>query len=212
MSARIKILVFDCDGVLFNSLQANIAYYNAILQHFKQSLIESADDERAAICHIGSSPQVFAALLGEDRVDAAEQVAQQIDYADFFPELIPEPYLYECLEELVEYLPLAVATNRRGSMHDIVTHFKLDKYFTHLVTSCDVARPKPYPDMLHRVADLGKCDTEELIYVGDSEYDRLAAQHAGAGFIAYKWEGGQKVTSHRELARLVKAHFLAGKN
>jgi HAD superfamily hydrolase (TIGR01509 family) len=212
MMAQMKILVFDCDGVLFNSMQANIAYYNAILQHFNHPLIESADDDRVEICHIGSSPQVFAALFGEDQVEAAEQVAQRIDYADFFPELIPEPYLYECLEELAGYLPLAVATNRRGSMRDIVTHFKLERYFSHLVTSCDVPRPKPYPDMLHRVADLGGCDAKELVYVGDSEYDRLAAQQAGAEFIAYKWEGGQKVSSHRELTQLVKKNLLGRQN
>lgn len=209
---QIKILVFDCDGVLFNSMQANISYYNAILQHFKQPPIESADDARAEICHIGSSPQVFAALLGEDQVEAALRTAQQIDYANFFPELVPEPYLYECLEELAEYLPLAVATNRRGSMHDIVAHFKLDSYFTHLVTSCDVPRPKPYPDMLCRVANLGGCEAEELVYVGDSEYDRMAAQRAGAGFIAYKWDGGQKVASHRELVQLVKTHLPVEQN
>lgn len=212
MMAQMKILVFDCDGVLFNSMQANIAYYSAILQRFKQPPIESAADARAGICHIGSSPQVFAALLGEDQVEAAMEVAQQIDYANFFPELIPEPYLYECLEELAARLPLAVATNRRGSLHDIVAHFNLGRYFSHLVTSCDVPRPKPYPDMLHQVALLGGCEADELVYVGDSEYDRMAAHRAGAEFIAYKWEGGRKVGSHRELAQLVRTHFLAGEN
>ncbi len=208
--AEIKVLVFDCDGVLFNSMQANIAYYNAILGYFKQQPIESVEDDRAAICHMGSSPQVFAALLGEDRVADAMQVAQQIDYAGFFPELIPEPYLYECLEELAQYLPLAVATNRRGGMHDIATYFNLDLYFSHLVTSCDVSRPKPYPDMLHRVATLAGCESGELAYVGDSEYDRLAAQRSGAVFISYKWDGGLKVSDHRELIQLIKSNIQVG--
>ena len=30
----IKLVAFDCDGVLFDSQQANIAFYNAILAHF----------------------------------------------------------------------------------------------------------------------------------------------------------------------------------
>ena len=30
----IKLVAFDCDGVLFDSQQANIAFYNTILAHF----------------------------------------------------------------------------------------------------------------------------------------------------------------------------------
>ena len=205
---NIEILVFDCDGVLFNSLDANIAFYNTVLEKLGEAPMASSADPRAAECHIGSSPQVFAALLGEERVEAAMQVVEQINYADFFPWLQPEPGVYECLAELAQYLPLAVATNRRGSMHDIVTHFKLERFFTHLVTSSDVARPKPYPDMLYRVSALAECDAARMVYVGDSEYDRLAAQRAGVDFMAYKWDGGQRVESHWHLLEMIKERLV----
>ena len=32
----IKLVAFDCDGVLFDSRQANIAFYNDILARFEQ--------------------------------------------------------------------------------------------------------------------------------------------------------------------------------
>jgi len=200
-----EILVFDCDGVLFNSLAANIAFYNTILTHFGHEPMESAMDERAEVCHIGSSPQVFAALLGEQRVEEALRVAEQIDYANFFPKLIPEPGLYEALRHLAQRLPLAVATNRRGSMQGIVQYFNLEEYFTHLVTSSDVARPKPHPDMLWRVAQLAGCEAGKMMYLGDSEFDCQAAQEAGVEFLSYQWDGGTRIESHQHLVEVIEA-------
>lgn len=207
--SQLKVLVFDCDGVLFNSLAANIAFYNAILAHFGHEPMKTADDKRAEVCHIGSSPQVFAALLGEDQVEDALRVAEQINYANFFTELIPEPGLYEALEDLSRHLPLAIATNRRGSLHGIVQHFKLDGFFSHLVTSVDVPRPKPHPDMLLHVAQLAGCSPEQMAYVGDSTYDSQAAQEAGVKFFAYRWDGGDRVESHMHLVEVIKKQ-LAG--
>jgi HAD superfamily hydrolase (TIGR01509 family) len=201
---QLRVLIFDCDGVLFNSMAANLAFYNAVLEHFELEPIESVDDERARVCHIGSSPQVFAALLGEDLVEEAMRVAQQINYANFFPDLIPEPGLHDALRHLSRRLPLAVATNRRGSMQDIVQHFNLKGYFTHLVTSMDVARPKPAPDMLFRVAELMKCRPEHMVYLGDSEYDMQAAQAAGVEFFSYQWDGGVRIESHTHLVKVVE--------
>lgn len=202
---QLEVLVFDCDGVLFNSLDANIAFYNEILSHFGHEPMESASDERAGVCHIGSSPQVFAALLGEERVEEALRVADRIDYANFFPKLRPEPGLYEALQCLVQRLPLAVATNRRGSMQGIVQHFNLGSYFTHLVTSSDVPRPKPHPDMLWRVAELAGCDLDKMVYVGDSEFDCQAAQKAGVEFLSYRWDGGTRIDSHQHLVEVIEA-------
>lgn len=202
---QLEVLVFDCDGVLFNSLEANIAFYNKILTHFGHEPIETAVDERAGVCHIGSSPQVFAALLGEQWVEEAMRIAEQINYADLFPKLKPEPGVLEALQHLSQRLPLAVATNRRGSMHGIIQYFGMEDYFSYLVTSCDVKRPKPYPDMLWRVAELAGCETQKMMYVGDSTFDSQAAQKAGVEFLSYQWDGGNRVDSHQHLVELVES-------
>ena len=31
---NIRVLIFDCDGVMFDSRQSNISYYNLLLEHF----------------------------------------------------------------------------------------------------------------------------------------------------------------------------------
>lgn len=36
---NIKAVIFDCDGVLFNTIKANETYYNMVLSHMKKPLL-----------------------------------------------------------------------------------------------------------------------------------------------------------------------------
>lgn len=203
---QIRGVVFDCDGVLFESRQANLAYYNTILSHFGAPCVDPKDLETAHVCHTAASPEVFKVLLGPARVDEALAFAGTLDFRTFIPFMTPEPDLVESLAALSAGMPLAVATNRGGSMSEILKHFDLERYFTAVVTSRDVLRPKPYPDMLNLAACRLGVDAKELLFVGDSDLDRRAAQGAGIRFAAYKWEGtgDLRVDGHRELVAWVE--------
>lgn len=203
--SRIKGVIFDCDGVLFESRAANLAYYNAVLTEFGEPPVLPHEVERAHLCHTAASPQVFATLLGAERATAALATAASLDFRRFIPEMLPEPYLTETLAALAARFPLAVATNRGNSMHEILVHFDLAHYFHSIVTSRDVVRPKPHPDMLHLAARRLGLAEGELIFVGDSELDCAAAREAGVPFVAYRNDGmGEpSVTSHRQLLELL---------
>ncbi|HEX9949261.1 MAG TPA: HAD hydrolase-like protein, partial [Thermodesulfobacteriota bacterium] len=41
----IKVIIFDCDGVLFDSKEANIAFYNQILSQFNLPPLTIAEVE-----------------------------------------------------------------------------------------------------------------------------------------------------------------------
>lgn len=197
-------IIYDCDGVLFESREANLAYYNAVLQTLGAPPVNGADTAKVHICHTAASPEVFAALLGESRVAAAMEVANSLDYRHFIPAMIPEPELVATLATLSRVLPLAVATNRGRSIVDILDHFSLGGYFRAVVTSRDVARPKPAPDMLLLAAEQLQLAPRDLVFVGDSELDRLAAKAAGIRFVGYRSEGkGEKVQGHHELLDLL---------
>jgi len=202
---RPRAVIFDCDGVLFESRRANLAYYNDVLEYFGADTVSGDDHETSLLCHTAASPEVFASLLGKARVDAALAYAATLGYQRFIPYLDPEPGIREVLEILARHLPLAVATNRGGSLTEILDHFGLAGYFTTLVTSRDVARPKPYPDMLLEAANRLGLPAEQLLFVGDSKLDREAAGAAGMPFVAYGTalgEGVQCITSHQELLAL----------
>lgn len=197
-------IIYDCDGVLFESRAANLAYYNAVLQQLGEPPVAAEDSVKAHLCHTAASPEVFAALLGPVRVEQALACAAALDYRQFIPFMTPEPGMVETLAALSAQMPLAVATNRGPSMLEILHHFGLSQYFQTVVTSRDVARPKPHPDMLELAARRLGLREVELLFVGDSELDRAAAERAGIRFAAYKGDmpGELKIGSHSELAAL----------
>ena len=63
--SRIEAVIFDCDGVMFESRQANLAYYNRILAEFSYPLVYAEQKDRALLCHTASSPEVLTNLLRE---------------------------------------------------------------------------------------------------------------------------------------------------
>ncbi|BCA79642.1 HAD-IA family hydrolase [Desulfuromonas sp. AOP6] len=199
--SKVCAIVFDCDGVLFESRVANLAYYNRVLAHLGVEEVRSEDKERAHLCHTAASPQVFATLLGEAMVPTALDIAAKLDYRQFIPFMNPEPQLYSTLETLAQNFPLAIATNRGNSMVEILQHFGLERFFQVVVTSRDVPRPKPYPDMLFLVAERLGMACRDLLFVGDSDLDHEAARGAGVRFVAYKGmtAGDFTIYEHAEL-------------
>lgn len=200
-----KGIVFDCDGVLFESKSANLAYYNEILSAFDEPPVTVEQRERAHICHTAATPQVFVALLGPERAQIAIKMVTELDYRKFIPYMTPEPQMHEVIAALAARYPLAVATNRGTSMAEILLHFGLDGYFKAVITSRDVPRPKPFPDMLHLAARRLGIAEEELLFVGDSELDAAAAAAAGMPFIAYRSIQGDApaISSHQEIFALL---------
>jgi HAD superfamily hydrolase (TIGR01509 family) len=198
-------IIFDCDGVLFESRQANLAYYNKVLAHFGEAPVLAEDNELAHLCHTAASPQVLLQLLGPDRHSQALAYAATFNYRGFIPYMIPEPGLHQALDRLASRLPLAIATNRGTSMVEILEHFGLTHFFQAVVTSRDVHRPKPHPDMLLLAAERLGLATDELLFVGDSELDRLAAAAAGIRFVAYQGgvPGDVQIDGHAELVEML---------
>jgi HAD superfamily hydrolase (TIGR01509 family) len=201
----IRGIIYDCDGVLFESRQANLAYYNTVFGHLGVPPVAADDRQRAQICHTAASPQVFAALLGPGLIEEALAFAATLDYRRFIPLMTPEPGMTETLAILSARLPLAVATNRGTSMIEILRHFGLSDYFHTVVTSRDVPRPKPHPDMLLLAASRLGLAVSEVLFIGDSELDREAARQAGIRFVGYKGEAGGEVEidGHRQLLEVL---------
>jgi HAD superfamily hydrolase (TIGR01509 family) len=119
--------------------------------------------------------------------------------------IAPEPGMREALAALAASYPLAIATNRGHSMPGILEHFGLTGYFSTVVTSRDVNRPKPAPDMLFEAAKRLQLAPQELLFVGDSELDKAAAHSARMHFAAYRGnlQADLRLEHHAELVSLL---------
>lgn len=199
--SRIEGIIFDCDGVLFESRNANLAYYNRILEKFSYPPVTPEQKEQAHLCHTASSPNVLAELVAPEHLQPALNFAATLDYREFIPDLTPEPHLEYVLDKLSARYPLAIATNRGTSVDAILGHFGFGAFFNVIVTSRDVARPKPAPDMLLLASEQLGFAPQSCLFVGDSELDQQAASGAQVRFVGYGGLSAGELTidSHLQL-------------
>jgi len=197
-----KALIYDCDGVLFDSHSANLAYYNHIFAEFGQPEVEPADIHRSHLCHTASSPVVLRTLMPPELAERALLYLETMDYRPFIPYMKPHEGVEAALRLLSARMPLAVATNRGKSIQPVLADFGYDGFFRTVICCRDVAMPKPQPDMLLLAAHRLGFEPGELLFVGDSELDYSAAKAAGVPFVGFAadFEGSDRVDSHAELA------------
>jgi HAD superfamily hydrolase (TIGR01509 family) len=184
LSDRFKVIIFDCDGVMFDSRQANFAFYSAVLTHFGKSCLT---DDALEVVHMSTAEESINYLFRDDpQCEEAQKYRKQIDYTQFIPFMIMEPYLGEVLEALKKKYHLALATNRSNTIHPLLSTFKLEHFFEQVVSSLDVAKPKPHPEAIFKIVNHFGVGAGETVFVGDSPVDQETALKANVFFVAYK--------------------------
>ena len=183
----IKLVAFDCDGVLFDSQQANIAFYNTILAHFDRPPLSPEAVDYIHSHTVGESLEhIFKGYLD---LTAVLDFARSFDYSPFIPMMVEEPYLREFLQFLRPGCYLALATNRTTTTRAVLTYHGLADDFDLVVSAQDVSRPKPHPESFVRILEHFRLSPLEAIYIGDSRVDEQFAANAGVPFVAYRNPG-----------------------
>ena len=181
---RFEVVAFDCDGVLFDTEQANRVYYSNILQHFGRPAVT---EEQFAYVHMHTISESLAYLFPDKKTLAAAHLFREtMDYQKYLSYLTVEPHLVSLLQKLKPKFKTAIATNRTDTMNRLLAAFDLEEDFDLIVTASDVKRPKPHPDVLLKISDHFNIPPDQVIYIGDSRLDELAARSAGMPLVAYR--------------------------
>ncbi|MBC2717398.1 MAG: HAD-IA family hydrolase [Desulfobacteraceae bacterium] len=201
---KIKVLTFDCDGVMFDTEKANKAYYNHLLNYFGRP---SITPDQFVYVQMHTVDESIAHLFPDRQsFEAAQSLRKQTGYDPYLKYMEIEPDLISLLEKYTGRLNIAVATNRTDTMNKVLAVHDIEKYFDLVVTALDVPRPKPHPDPLLRVLEYFHVAPDEMLYVGDSELDDLAAKAAGVPLVAYdnvSLAGDYHITSLKELEKII---------
>ncbi len=193
----IELVMFDADGVLFDSDESNVAYYNWIFAQLGLAPLDR-NEEISAISYAAS--EVFAARA---RGDAAmlrkmQDLTRGMDQTPFFRMLRPPFELRPFMLDFKRRYKLALATNRSATVPALIEHLGLSGVFDAVASALDKVRPKPAPDILQLCLQRANVDASRAVYVGDSKIDRLAAESAGTHFIAV----GRRVDHHHRIPTL----------
>jgi phosphoglycolate phosphatase len=206
LNLRPKVVAFDCDGVMFDSREANRAYYNQVLDHFR---LPAMTPEQLAFAHMHTVDESLAHLIRDDATrDDAHAYRKQLGYLPFLKFMQMEPGLIPLLNTLRPRYKTAVATNRTDTMARVLAENHIDHLFDLVVCALDVQFPKPHPESLVKVVDHFSVSPEEVIYVGDSMVDRNGRQGMPAfHFVAY---GNPDLTADYHIRSLAEVADLLG--
>lgn len=180
----LKGLVFDIDGVFFDSRTSNIEYYNIIRRAVQLPPLTA---EEADFCHQASVTECLDRIIPGVYRAAADEACRQINYTEqLLPMLALEPGLLEALHWLHSFdVRLAVFTNRSNSVDRLLRYFGLEEFFSPVKTAGNCP-PKPNPDGLFEIMDEWKLPARSIAFLGDSRVDELAARKAGVPFWAFR--------------------------
>ena len=202
---KIFAVIFDCDGVMFDSRQANVNFYNHLLERFG---LPPMDEKETAFVHMATGTESVKHIFrNTDFFDKAEAYRMQMDYSPFIRDMHIEPGLKTLLEHLRAEYRLAVATNRSNTIQEVLRRNGLTDLFEIVISSLDVKYPKPHPEPLFKILDFFSLSGTEAAYIGDSIVDFETAEAAKVPFIAFRNDRLQtpyKVETMEEIIPVLK--------
>ena len=167
----LKLVIFDCDGVMFDSKDANRKYYNDLLEKFGYPLMDREEEDYVHSHNVlDSVSYIFRRHPHE--IDKVHAYRQFLDYTPYLQYMRIEPDLKEFLKFLKPQFYTAISTNRSTTMPAVMRMHNLEPYFDLVVTALDVQQPKPHAEALLKILDHFQLSADRAVYIGDSMVDR----------------------------------------
>ncbi|RQD74258.1 HAD family hydrolase [Desulfonatronospira sp. MSAO_Bac3] len=177
-------IIFDCDGVLFDSRDVNIHFYNRIREYFGLGPLSDNEEE---FVHMHSVMDSLRYILPPECLDRLDEVRRQINYNELLPYMRMEEGVPDLLDLLrCKGLRIAINTNRTTTMNLLLQMHGLADFFWPVMTAGQVNRPKPHPESMYRILEMWSTSPGKVAFIGDSVVDQSAAGGAGVPFWAYK--------------------------
>lgn len=202
LKSRYKVVIYDCDGVILDSIESNYIFYNRIMAFLKRPEIDRNNSDAKRVLHTYSFNDVMEYFFaGDQQREEAFRFAKTIRYRDLMPYMKMEDGFVCALDQLRGHASLAICTNRATSMDMIIEDFGLTGYFEYVMTASQVTHPKPHPEPLLKVLHHFGVEPDEALFIGDGEVDMQSAAAAGVPFISYKSHlpGLARIQHHSEI-------------
>jgi HAD superfamily hydrolase (TIGR01509 family) len=166
-------ILFDMDGVLVDSLDSWWKALNSALQRFKHQEITRDEfiktywghDLKANLKRLKLNPEVaqFCNIT----------YGNHLDYIKIYPDT------KNTLMQLASYKKAIITNTPTDCARQILRKFQIEAYFKEIVTSDDVVKAKPDPEIIFKACERFGIDSKTVVLIGDTENDVKAGRAAG---------------------------------
>lgn len=187
-------VICDIDGTLVDSVGSHAAAWQKAFEKFGKTVEPEAVREQ-----IGKGgDQLMPVFLNEAELnefgEELQKYRNELFKSDYLPHLQPLPEARTlCARLVADGKRLVLASSASGEELEYFKELLGIEDFLHGETSGDdVKKSKPHPDIFEAaLVELGNPAPEEVVVIGDSPYDAIAAQKIGlqtVGFLSGGYE------------------------
>lgn len=182
----IKAVIFDIDGVLLDSFEANLQFLQNLFARF--GYVGPSRESYRNLFHLSMKEviKVVTGLQSEEEIDKIYQVgaSREVYYDDSL--LTMPDGVEEVLARLNKDYKLGIVTSRvKSSVYESPKLLRFADYFQVVVSFEETENHKPHPDPLLFASEQFGLDPSECVYIGDQEGDISAARSASMNIIVY---------------------------
>lgn len=187
----IKLVIFDLDGTLVNSIYDLADSVNFILKDNGYKTHET--DEYYYFVGNGTRKLCERAIPADRRNDAEIDRIHELFLKRYANNYLNKTVLYDGIKETVEALnklgvKCAVASNKT----DVFTNEIIDAFFESNTFCCVSGKregiaAKPDPKIVYDILKRTKIEKESAIFVGDSNVDIFTAKNSGIKSVGCLW-------------------------
>lgn len=203
-----KLVIFDLDGTLLNTIADLAGATNQALQHYGYPTHET--EAYRFFVGNGINKLIERALPEGERTE--ENVlkirSRFIPYYDEHNADLSRPYpgISELLKTLQQLgIRMAVASNKyQTATRKLVAHYFPGIDFVEVLGQREGIPSKPDPAIVNEIREKAGVEREDILYVGDSNVDMQTAHRAGVTAIGVAWGFRPRA----ELEALHPAHII----
>jgi len=203
MVKKLRAIGFDLDGTLVDSLGFSAQWVAAAASKASGRPVT----ENEARKYFGQpEPMIFKAMFPLEEAGKAEEAFSH--YKELLSAQVSQMKLFSQVFEVFSILAekkisVALYTTRgRWATDRILEHHQLKNHFAFTLAGDEVQKLKPDPEGILKLCENLSVSPKEFVYVGDSDYDVMAAHRAGAGAYHAVWAEGVNRNGEKALKSL----------
>lgn len=186
-----KLVIFDLDGTLLNTIADLAAATNQALQHYGYPTHEV----EAYRFFVGNGiNKLFERALPETERTEENILkirSQFVPYYDTHNADLSRPYpgIPELLRTLQQKgIKIAVASNKyQAATRKLIAHYFPEINFIEVLGQREGIPAKPDPSIVNEIKIKAGVDEKEILYAGDSNVDMQTARNAGVTAVGVAW-------------------------